>query len=559
VEQVTELEAQPVVVAVSPGGCKDRRCVSSHSQTIGGVIELQPLAPGFITVGVCASASGAEWSAVRSLDGHPFVLKVLAVTDLAQALALAREQMAAYTRIGTEHLVGRHGAIATADGRLALVLDEVTGGSLAQLLAARGRITPGETVTTVAPLFRALADLHAAGVVHGELAPGNILFSAQGRPLIGDLGVSRLMGSDAGPPGGVGSATGSRGAAGGFRAPELAGGAAPSPASDVYGMAALGLFCLTGAAPGSAVVSGSITSLSPETPLRLVEVLTACLATNPASRPSASAAAVEVFESVPAESVALAPVPDPAAEITRRIRAVAASAGVPAPSGAGKRHRTELVLGVVALLVVLLGAGATWFFRLSPDVSTSISVRSAAPKPSVQPATGRWTPPAHPPPQPATMPGSMRIPAPTTPAPKEVPQSPEETLTSSSSPRLAAAGLLQALVDARALAYGARSPALLDLVYAPGATKAGVDKSNIATALKNGGTYLGLSFVIKDAAFLDGTSNTARIRATILTPAYRTGQPDGRKIPHSQETLGPCIFSLTMTPDGWRILALTVP
>jgi hypothetical protein len=124
---------------------------------------------------------------------------------------------------------------------------------------------------------------------------------------------------------------------------------------------------------------------------------------------------------------------------------------------------------------------------------------------------------------------------------------------------LAAAGLLQALVDARALAYAARSPALLDLVYAPGAPKADVDRGNIATALKNGGTYLGLSFVVRDAAFLDRTSDTARIRAAIFTPAYKTGQPDGRKIPHAQEILGPCIFTLSLTPDGWRILALTVP
>jgi hypothetical protein len=129
----------------------------------------------------------------------------------------------------------------------------------------------------------------------------------------------------------------------------------------------------------------------------------------------------------------------------------------------------------------------------------------------------------------------------------------------SGSPRTAAAELLQALVDARALAYIARSSALLDLVYAAGATRAAVDRGNIATALKNGGTYLGLSYTIKDAAFLDGTSGTARIRATILTPAYDTGQPDGRKIPHAQETLGPCVFSLTLTPDGWRILGLTVP
>ena len=132
-------------------------------------------------------------------------------------------------------------------------------------------------------------------------------------------------------------------------------------------------------------------------------------------------------------------------------------------------------------------------------------------------------------------------------------------MTDPGSPRVATAGLLQALVDARALAYAARNSVLLDLVYAPGATKAGVDRSNLETALHNGATYLGLAFVVKDVAFLDGSSATARIRATIVTPAYKTGQPDGRKVPHVQEKVGPSVFTLSLTRDGWRILALTAP
>jgi hypothetical protein len=119
--------------------------------------------------------------------------------------------------------------------------------------------------------------------------------------------------------------------------------------------------------------------------------------------------------------------------------------------------------------------------------------------------------------------------------------------------------LAQALVDARALAYLTRNPALLDLVYVPGAARAQTDRDNIAVALKNGGTYLGLAHVITDAALLQETGGNARIRATILTPAYQTGQPDGRKIPHAPEILGPCVLSLRMTTDGWRILSLTGP
>jgi len=125
------------------------------------------------------------------------------------------------------------------------------------------------------------------------------------------------------------------------------------------------------------------------------------------------------------------------------------------------------------------------------------------------------------------------------------------------SPRIAAARLLQALADARAIAYVARDPALLDLIYAPGATGAVVDRGNIAVARKNGGTYVGLGFHVRDVAFLAGTSDTARIRATIVTPAYQTGQPDGRRLPHAQDIVGPSVLALSLTPDGWRIRALT--
>jgi hypothetical protein len=134
-----------------------------------------------------------------------------------------------------------------------------------------------------------------------------------------------------------------------------------------------------------------------------------------------------------------------------------------------------------------------------------------------------------------------------------------DVVTAPDSPRRAAARLLQALVDARSLAYGARNPVLLDLVYAPGAARLGVDRSNINIALKNGATYIGLAFVVRDVVLLGGTADTARIRATIVTPAYQTGQPDGRKVPHAQEIVGPSVFSLSLTPDGWRILALTAP
>jgi eukaryotic-like serine/threonine-protein kinase len=339
-------------------------------------------------------------------------------------------------------------------------------------------------------------------------------------------------------------------------------------------MAALGWFCLTGELPAPVAKRPSLTTLRPEVPARLAEVLTSCLSIDPAARPSARAAAVEAFDAAPAESVRLASVSDPAAEITRRIRAAAVSASTPATPSDRKRHRDLLVIGVVALLVaVALGSGATWFFRRPPVPVQPVPVQPVAVRPVARPAPPSLAPSSLTTPSPTTRPVSTAatIAAPTVAAPTVArpaataptvglakrPVSIRDVVTAPDSPRVAAAGLLQALVDSRALAYVARNSGLLDLVYAAGAPGADVDQGNIAAALKNGGTYLGLAFVVKDAAFLDGTSDTARIRATIVTPAYKTGQPDGRRVPHAQDIVGPSAFALRLTPDGWRIRGLT--
>jgi len=294
-------------------------------------------------------------------------------------------------------------------------------------------------------------------------------------------------------------------------------------------MAALGWYCLTGVPPASPTSRPSLTALRPETPARLAEVLTSCLSTDPRARPPAAAAAVEVFDAAAAESVRLASVPDPAAEITRRIRAAAVPVPRLSSPSKGTRHRDLLAIGVASLLVAsALGGGASWYLRrpavpVQPVPVLPVAVRPLAPK--APPATT-----------------SRRV---------------TDVVAAPDSPRTAAAGLLQALADARALAYVARNPALLDLVYAPDAAGAVVDRGNIAAARKNGGTYVGLAFLVRDVAFLDGTSDTARIRATIVTPAYQTGQPDGRRLPHAQDIVGPSVLALSLTPDGWRIRALT--
>lgn len=190
----------------------------------------------------------------------------------------------------------RHGSGGAAG--LALVLDYAPGGSLAALLAARGSLTPGEAVTILTPIAQALAYLHGNGFTHGDVSPGNVLFTARGKPLLSDLGVARML-ADPGEPSHPGTD--------GFRdpAPIDAVRAGLQPAGDVYSVAALGWFCLTGRAPEPETQRPPLPLLVPGVPAGLAEALEAGLRTDRRQRPSAAELAAAVFRSAPAAPVDL--------------------------------------------------------------------------------------------------------------------------------------------------------------------------------------------------------------------------------------------------------------
>ncbi|OAY70271.1 Mitogen-activated protein kinase kinase 10 [Ananas comosus] len=93
------------------------------------------------------------------------------------------------------HVVRCHGVLDVA-GLCCLVLEYMPGGSLLDVLRARGRLSE-ELIAWVAKcVLRALLHLHAAGVVHGDVKPSNLLISRQGEVKIADFGASRLATSE---------------------------------------------------------------------------------------------------------------------------------------------------------------------------------------------------------------------------------------------------------------------------------------------------------------------------------------------------------------------------
>jgi ABC-type transport system substrate-binding protein len=131
------------------------------------------------------------------------------------------------------------------DGRLFLAMRYVAGDDLADLLAARDRLAPGDALDLVGQAARALDAVHRAGHAHGDVKPANLLLSptASGRVhvYLTDFG---LAGDDPDR-----TRPGSLQGTVAYAAPEVIRGGEPTPAADQYALAALLVHVLTGRPP----------------------------------------------------------------------------------------------------------------------------------------------------------------------------------------------------------------------------------------------------------------------------------------------------------------------
>lgn len=138
---------------------------------------------------VLAERGASVVALVRDGAGYPFVLKRPAAPAGAERLRAEAELLALGRGAG---VVALHGVTADPPG---LVLEYAAGGSLAELLRARGPLAVHEAVRIAARLADALAHLHARGIVHRDVKPDNVLFTAQGELRLADFGVAARIGS----------------------------------------------------------------------------------------------------------------------------------------------------------------------------------------------------------------------------------------------------------------------------------------------------------------------------------------------------------------------------
>jgi hypothetical protein len=179
-------------------------------------------------------------------------------------------------------------------GVLFLAMTYVPGTDLRELLRREGRLQPERAVTLVRQAAAALDAAHAAGLVHRDVKPGNILVAGEAGvelAYVCDFGLARHVSS-------VGSLTGDRGFVGtiDYVAPEQIKGGPVDARADVYGLGCVLFECLAGERPYErdgelAVVFAHLNEepprpvdVRPELPRAFDEVVRTALAKSPGER-----------------------------------------------------------------------------------------------------------------------------------------------------------------------------------------------------------------------------------------------------------------------------------
>jgi hypothetical protein len=325
----------------------------------------------------------------------------------------------------------------------------VAGPSLAEAVTGDGPMAARPALGLAAGLAESLCAIHAAGVVHCDLKPSNVLLSPDG-PRVIDFGISRAAG-----PGkstvlaaGVGWVTGSPG----FMSPEQALGGEIGPPSDIFSLGAVLTFATTGRGPfgrGSRPEVAYRLVYGPpdlgEIPAGLRPLVERCLAKDPAQRPTAGEVLDAANDGQPAPGWLPGPALGALAEGTLA-EGVLARAGAAEPPGRPSGRRWWRPLAAAGVTSGMLAASVAVSFalgavgprspaaELAPRAAASPTLTTAPPAPAVPGTRPASAPPVS---SPARGPRAAIVPAVVaagTPRPSRPPSSAASSTTSATAP-----------------------------------------------------------------------------------------------------------------------------
>jgi eukaryotic-like serine/threonine-protein kinase len=440
-------------------------------------------------------AMGEVWLAEDQLLHRTVAVKQLLAEratgdDPTHAERVMREARIA-GRLNHPNAVAVHDLVVS-DGVPLVVMEYVKGESLGARIRERGPLPPAEAARLIADVAGALAAAHAAGIVHRDVKPDNVLIGQDGTVKLVDFGIAKAS-EDAGL-----TQTGMTIGTPSYIAPEVARGGVPAPSADIWSLATTLYTAVEGHPPFGGGNEGALVVLTriindpippPQHAGPLTPTIMRMLDRDPSRRPSAASvrtlltaaatgSSVATSDSATVVGVPLASqttVSVPGHGSTQPIPVLPAPVGPPpampprplayrqSPEAAPARRRSnDAVLATVVVIAVLLaGAGIVIALLVhnsgSPSPTSTPSLTPTTPTvstitPTTPPttATVTTTEPTTPTTQPST-PTEPTTPSttPTTPSttpttPSTTPTTPTRTLSASfsiSSPTATGFGL----------------------------------------------------------------------------------------------------------------------
>jgi serine/threonine protein kinase len=288
---------------------------------------------------------GAVYLGVQASMGRRVAVKILSEHLSANAEYISRFRREAVTAGKLEHpnIVSVYD-IGHEEGRYFIVMEYVEGQSLQRILDVVGTVSPREAARLVVGVLRGLHYAHAAGIVHRDVKPGNVIVTKENEPKILDFGLAIAI-----DPRDKLTGTGSVLGTPLFISPEQARGRSAEPRSDVYSAGVMFYALLTGRVPFSghdplAVLNMHLhetpvspINLNPRIPQALNDIVLKMLAKRVEDRyATAELAARDIQTFLDGKLVALPPRPAP-----RLVRRRTAPVG--------------LIVGVILGVVFLIG------------------------------------------------------------------------------------------------------------------------------------------------------------------------------------------------------------
>ena len=286
-----------------------------------------------------AGAQGDVWKGHKEGSEEPLAFK-----KLRPELARERNVIDAFLkerdtleRVDSPHVV-RLRDMVTEGETLGLVMDYVGGGDLADVIRKQGTLAPGLVASYGAAIAAGLSAIHAAGLVHRDVKPANILMddaSAPPAPRVADFGVARICDS----------AVSTRSTGGGagtplYMSPEAADGLPAAPSMDVYSLGAMLYEMCCGVPPFTGAPSALLKShmmMNPGRPEGVPDVLWdligRMMSKDPAARPTADQVGQALTDAAPslaglpaAPRLSAPPPPVPASAVAQTVLGTPVSA-----------------------------------------------------------------------------------------------------------------------------------------------------------------------------------------------------------------------------------------